>query len=92
MSSISLFTQVEAIGDTKVAFELNIGALFGNSHYYPKMIPIQSTFGTLIRGLSIQSVRLVVVLPSKLIASNFKFLVQKYYYDNVLCSLPLKVL
>ena len=46
----------------EMACELNLGALFGSSCYYPETIPVQSVLCALIRGSLIQSMRFIVVL------------------------------
>ena len=69
--------------------------LFGSSCYYPETIPIQFALCALIRGSIIQSTRFYHRAIFRSITSKFKFFIvqkYKYNYDNVLCSLPLKVL
>ena len=39
----------------EVAYELNLSAPFGSSHYYPETVPTQFELGALIRGSLIQS-------------------------------------
>ena len=41
---------------------IDLCALFGSSHYYLKMIPIQFAHGTLIWGSLIQSTQLIIAL------------------------------